>query len=233
MLNSEQESLRTWETVPQRELPTFASETKTRADVHVVTSMIGKDDRVLDLGCGWGRITLELARLGYSVTGIDLSAHLVECARRSAYEQNLSCRFEVGSMLSLPYDCGVFERVICLWGVFNHLLTVDDQLSAFREMYRVLTLGGNAFLEMGNGESVHYRRIQKESGFGDDKRLFIFAYRDFRNTLFLHDRGSLSSVCAESPFETWRVGFKNIDQKRRLTATLYKKGHNNKGCSGS
>jgi tRNA/tmRNA/rRNA uracil-C5-methylase (TrmA/RlmC/RlmD family) len=65
--------------------------------------MLPDNARVLDVGCGYGRIALPLVRAGYEVEGIDLSENLVEAALRAAEIENLRIHFAVGSMTSLPY----------------------------------------------------------------------------------------------------------------------------------
>ncbi len=56
---------------------------------------------LLDAGCGTGRYAAELARRGYVVQGIDLSAELIEVARRSCKEARVSVSFAVGDIQRL------------------------------------------------------------------------------------------------------------------------------------
>jgi ubiquinone/menaquinone biosynthesis C-methylase UbiE len=120
-LDSERESLKTWEAVPYTELPSFASEEKTNADLGAILPLLSNEDLVLDLGCGWGRITLELAKKHFRVTGVDLSPNLIEYARSMAKTKEIDCEFEVASMLDLPYSDHTFDKVLCLWGVFYEI----------------------------------------------------------------------------------------------------------------
>jgi len=80
----------------------------------------GRPLRVLDLGCGSGYISAELARLGHTVVGIDSSADGIELARE-AYEADLpNLRFHVFSvydsgleaLLDGPVDCVVSLEVV-------------------------------------------------------------------------------------------------------------------------
>jgi 2-polyprenyl-6-hydroxyphenyl methylase/3-demethylubiquinone-9 3-methyltransferase len=72
--------------------------------------------RVLDLGCGDGRLALGAARYARSVVGIDPDAPLIETARARARESGLTnVRFEVGAGQSLDPADGSFDVVILSW----------------------------------------------------------------------------------------------------------------------
>ena len=82
---------------------------------------------VLDLGCGTGKMTLELARRGYDMTGVDLSAEMLDIARECAERCGLSDK-----MLWLLQDITEFELygtvelcVSCL-DTINHLTSPKD-----------------------------------------------------------------------------------------------------------
>ena len=115
--------------------------------IRALVEMLPRDARVLDLGCGYGRIALPLARAGYHVEGLDVSPNLIEAARATAGANGLRLDFVVGSMTSLPYTSMTFDAVICLWSAFNELLEEDDQARAISEMWRVLRSRGFALIE--------------------------------------------------------------------------------------
>ena len=87
----------------------------------------GNPELVLDLGCGTGSMTLELAKRGYDMTGIDYSAEMLDIARKRASDAGLSDK-----MLWLMQDMRSFElygtvdvAVCCLDGI-NHLAERGD-----------------------------------------------------------------------------------------------------------
>ena len=96
--------------------------------------------RLLDVGCGPGTITLDLASLVApgDVIGIDASADVVAEARSAAAARASDLRFEVGDVYRLAFDDDAFD-VVHAHQVLQHL---TDPVGALRELRRVLRPGG-------------------------------------------------------------------------------------------
>jgi SAM-dependent methyltransferase len=90
----------------------------------------------LEIGCGEGRVSRDLAANGYEVTGLDISPTLVEAAR----DADPSGAYIVGDAAALPFEDGTFDLVVA----YNSLIDVDDMPAAVAEAARVLR-GGGAF----------------------------------------------------------------------------------------
>ncbi|MBW4029418.1 MAG: methyltransferase domain-containing protein [Acidobacteria bacterium] len=100
-----------------------------------------EDARVLDVGCGPGNISADLAaRVARgTVTGIDQSPEVVTRARRDyPTETHPNLRFDVGDVFSLAFDDATFD-VVYVHQVLQHL---SDPVRALREMRRVVKDGG-------------------------------------------------------------------------------------------
>ena len=96
-----------------------------------------KTELVLDLGCGTGKMTLELARRGYDMTGVDLSAEMLDIARNSAERAGLSDK-----MLWLLQDITEFE----LYGTVELAVSCLDtlnHLTSQKELKKCLSLVHN------------------------------------------------------------------------------------------
>ena len=68
--------------------------------------------RVLDIACGTGNVTIPLARRGATVTGLDMTPHLLEEARARATREGLRIRFDEGFAETLPYPDGSFDVLV-------------------------------------------------------------------------------------------------------------------------
>ena len=106
-----------------------------------------KDDRILDIGCGIGRHSLELSRRGYGVRGLDYSERHLRYAEKIACEENLSVKFT-------QQDCRneeffkkeeIFEKydvAICLYDVVGSFPEDDKNMAIIRNAYNALKNGG-------------------------------------------------------------------------------------------
>jgi SAM-dependent methyltransferase len=92
--------------------------------------------KILDAGCGTGKYTLELARRGYVVTGLDASTQLIEEARRQAGQTSLPASFAVGDILALP-AAPLYDGILCR-GVLNDLLEERSRREVFFAFARAL-----------------------------------------------------------------------------------------------
>jgi len=97
--------------------------------------------RVLDVGCGEGYCTREMASRGPSqITGIDLSAKMVELAKKRELETPLGIRYEQGDCRELDFEGGSFDLVLAVF-VFSYV-GVEDMTQAFKEIRRMIAPGG-------------------------------------------------------------------------------------------
>jgi ubiquinone/menaquinone biosynthesis C-methylase UbiE len=104
-------------------------------------------DRVLDVGCGPGRLALvfaeRVAPTG-SVAGIDAAAEMINRASRRARKRGLAATFQVAFAQNLPFPNATFDAVACTLAL--HHVAEDDQRTAVEEMYRVLKPTGRLLI---------------------------------------------------------------------------------------
>jgi ubiquinone/menaquinone biosynthesis C-methylase UbiE len=92
----------------------------------------------LDVGCGTGFLSLELAGRGHRVTGIDFAPQMLAEARKKAAAQGIAVRFEEGDAEQLRFPAGSFDLVMT-----RHVLwTLPHPEAAIDEWIRVLRPGG-------------------------------------------------------------------------------------------
>jgi ubiquinone/menaquinone biosynthesis C-methylase UbiE len=101
---------------------------------------------VLDVGCGIGKFTLEIAKRARKVVGIDFSEEAIGRAKRNqALAKQENARFEFARADRLPFADETFDLVVSRRG------PVTDSVTSLSEAYRVLRIGGR-FLEITIGE---------------------------------------------------------------------------------
>ncbi len=101
-----------------------------------------KAARILDIGCGTGRHSIELAKRGYTVFGIDLSESLLKRAREKASQQNLQIVFQKTDARNLPF-LHEFNLIIMICEGAFPLMETDEM------NFQILQNAANALLPKG------------------------------------------------------------------------------------
>lgn len=120
----------------------------TGAEVDFVEGQIGSDcfKKILDVGCGTGRHTLELARRGYDVVGVDLSPSMLDQGRQIARAEGLDVTFIVADARALPWE-GDFDVVLMLCeGGFSLMETDEMDRLILQSVARALRPGGRLLM---------------------------------------------------------------------------------------
>lgn len=113
----------------------------------------GAGPAVLEIGCGTGRVAVELARSGRSVTGVDRSeAMLARCRERLAAEPEVvreRVRLVHGDAIALPSEVGdSFSMALIALNTFAHFLTPGERLAVLIQLRQRLVLGGRLVLDL-------------------------------------------------------------------------------------
>lgn len=128
----------------RRRHPRLSEQSRAATDLIVAAACVTPGMRVLDIACGNGEPSLELAdRVGSigQVTSIDLSPPMIAEARERARERQLTnVTFQVGEAESLSFEDGCFAAVTCRFGI----MYVWDPDRVLSEAARVLTPHGRA-----------------------------------------------------------------------------------------
>ena len=99
---------------------------------------VRKGERVLDLGCGNGNVTLAGAKLGAQLTAVDPSLRLLEAAQQRAQNEGIEATFHAGEGARIPATDDSFDAVIAVFSI----IFAPDAEACVREMWRVVRPGG-------------------------------------------------------------------------------------------
>ena len=186
-----------------------------------------KEIKILDIGCGTGRHSIELSKRGYSVVGIDLSESLLKRAKEKAFEQNLKIVFQKDDARSLPF-LHEFDLVIMLCeGAFPLMETDEMNFQILQNAANALKPKGKIIFTTLNGLFPLFHSVKeflnseiKEGNATYGNNSFdLMTFRDHNTTHVEDDSGNKKELqCNERyyvPSEiTWllkTLNFKTID----------------------
>lgn len=114
------------------------------------------EDKVLDVACSTGVLSLKIAEKGSEVHGIDISGDSINAAKSLAEQEKIRCRFQVGNAEAIPYPDNYFDAIICNCSL-EHF---QDDIRALNEMRRVLKPNGSLVLTV---DSLSYPGIKENA----------------------------------------------------------------------
>jgi len=183
--------------------------------------------RILDIGCGTGRHSIELARRGYAVTGIDLSESMLKKALSKASDLKLSVVFQKQDARNLPFSKEFDLAVMLCEGAFPLMETDEMNFQILQNASKSLTDTGKLIFTTLNGLFPLFHSVkefmenqEKKEGTSTSEELTfdLMTFRDTSLASFVDDLGNtLELECNERyyvPSEiTWllkSVGFKEV-----------------------
>jgi len=132
------------------------NEQLTKMEVDMIEELLdlNRGDRILDLCCGNGKHSIELAGRGYrNVYGLDYSKDLLNIALGRAREEGLNISFRWGDARHLPYPDD-FDVVIMMGNSFGYFDSMHDDLLVLKEVKRVLRPLGKFLLDIVDEEMM-------------------------------------------------------------------------------
>ena len=124
----------------------------------------------LDVGCGTGFLSFELAARGYRVTGIDFAPSMLAEARRKAAERAVAIRFEHGDAEQLTFPSQSFDLVITrhvLWTLPHPDLAIDEWIRVLRPGGRLVIVDSQADAASQLPATENARASQEYAAVGD------------------------------------------------------------------
>lgn len=193
-----------------------------------IENEIGYDKtiRILDIGCGVGRHSIELAKRGYTVTAVDLSESMLLKAKEKAKEQNLSLDFQRHDARNLPFKNEFDTAIMICEGAFPLMETDEMNFQILQNASISLKEKGKLIFTTLNGLFPLFHSVKDfvSSSTEEGNALCIedtfdlMTFRDHNTTTFTDDSGNKFDLeCNERyyvPSEiTWllkSLGFRTI-----------------------
>lgn len=116
----------TWQHVQ----PLFRSPEQTKKEADFIEDVLSVEssEEILDVPCGEGRLTIELASRGYRMTGIDINENFLKKAKEKAEREKLKITWCHRDMREIPWR-SKFDAAFCMWGSFGYF--TDEGNSEF------------------------------------------------------------------------------------------------------
>lgn len=186
-----------------------------------------KSTKILDVGCGTGRHSIELTKRGYNITGVDLSKSQLDRAKAKAKDQNLQIDFQIQDARELPFNNEFDLAIMLCEGAFPLMETDEMNYKILKNIYKSLNDSGKLIQTTLNGLFPIFNSVEEfaKSNNEEEKVSFsnykfdLMTFRETSHMTVEDDSGNKKELdCNERyyvPSEiTWllkSVGFKKID----------------------
>ncbi|MBI2630195.1 class I SAM-dependent methyltransferase [Candidatus Pacearchaeota archaeon] len=189
-----------------KSLEGFTNETNKKIILREIMKYLNKNQKILDAGCGYGRITIPLAKNGFDVDGIDISSRLIGTANRLKINENLDIKFTKGDLRKLPYKEKYFDVVLCLWNTFMHFIDYNDQRQVLKEFKRILKKGGIIIIETLYIDKALEDYMKKHDELKDN--YFFFRAGKYKTKLAIINKSNFIALGKELGFQDIKIKLK-------------------------
>jgi len=132
-----------------------------------------KNSFILDLCCGQGRHSIELAKRGFkNIVGIDRSHYLINKARSINLSEGFGITFKEGDARKQPFTNDKFDFVLILGNSFGYFETMSDDVRVLNEVLRVLKPSGKVLIDITDGNYM-MKNYEPRSWEWIDKSYFV------------------------------------------------------------
>jgi len=142
--------------------------------------------KVLDLCCGLGRISFELARMGFTVTGVDITESFLNTAREDAEYEKLNIEYIQADAREFVRS-NYFDVIVNLYISFGYFSDQKDDLKVLCNVYESLKKGGTFIIET-LGKEITARDFVEAEWFERENYTVLTEYQVLDSWTFLKNR---------------------------------------------
>lgn len=170
----------------------WVEDTKRQVDFLINKLKLSGNERILDLACGFGRHSLEFARRGFDVTGVDITPAYIAFASEKALSEKWNAHFHCADIRSINYH-NEFDVVLNMAdGAIGYLENDTENHRIFEVISAALKPGGKHFMDIMNGDYAHTHFPCKlwDSGekgltlsqfeWNEDTKTMLYGQKDYR-----------------------------------------------------
>ncbi len=134
--------------------------------------------KILDLACGTGSITVPLSKMGYQLTGIDLSSEMLAMAQKKADDEHAHIRFSEQNIALFDAGHG-YDAAICSFDGYNYLTKPSDVTSSFARVREALCDGGMFIFDVST--PYKYATVLADNAFVYEYDDLFLSWQNFYN----------------------------------------------------
>jgi len=174
----------------------FDKDTTDNKYIDVFLSYLNKESRILELGCGTGRLTRYIYDKGYNIKGLDLSKEMLNIAKKNHNKIKFVCK----DIRKIDYKTDSFDALAIFYALFH--LNKSEVLKLFPRINKILKKQGilGLILQEGSGEKIINTPLSS------NEKLYLNLYTE----------SEISSILKKFGFKILFVGRKSFDIKVEL-----------------
>jgi len=156
---------------------------RSKKETRIIVKHLPKNcKKILDAPCGYGRISNNLANVGYKVTGIDISNYFISLARKQAAQKGLAVSYIIGDILKEKVP-GKFDAVLNIFTSLGYFENDKKNELFIGKLCRYVKPGGRLIIEIINPIAImaNYKREETVT-LKDGTRLYFERFLDFRTS---------------------------------------------------
>ena len=174
----------------------------------IVSGYTDAGAKVLEVAPGPGYLSIELAKRGFSVTGVEISEDFITIEKRNAEEAGVSVDFKQGNASDMPLPDGYFDFIICSAAFKNF----SEPLKALNEMHRVLKPSGTALIIDMNHNATNEdieSEMQKSGMKGFDRWFVKLSFKTFLKS-GAYTKESFEDLIKQTAFANYEIKKRGI-----------------------